>query len=193
MEKVTLHKHNLPTSQLTKENGPKPIKKQITNDKIPIKVYHQNIRGLRYKSNELIGHFHPDFPQILCFTEHHMKREELQQLYINEYILAAYFCRTSYAKGGVCMYIHKSLESESINIEKYVKEKDLEACAIKLKLNSTYICVITIYRSPSGNFNFFINKLEEILNHLYNPALELIICGDINIDYLKNTNKKKIN
>jgi exonuclease III len=82
------------------------------------------------------------------------------------------------------------LKFESINIEKYVKEKDLEACAVKLKLNSTHICIITIYRAPSGNFDFFINKLEKILNHLYNPSLELIICGDINIDYLKNTEKK---
>jgi hypothetical protein len=73
---------------------------------------------------------------------------------MNEYNLAAYFCRTSYAKGGVCTYMHKSLKSESINIEKYVKEKDLEACGIKLKLNSTHICIITIYRAPSGNFGF---------------------------------------
>jgi hypothetical protein len=66
-----------------------------------------------------------------------MQREELQQLSINEYKLADHFCRSSYSKGGVCMYAYKSLETGSINIEKCVKEKDVEACAIKLKLNST--------------------------------------------------------
>jgi exonuclease III len=107
-----------------------------------------------------------------------------------KYKMAAYFCRTSYAKGGVCMYVHKSLKIESVDIESYCKEKDLEACAIKLNLNSTHICIITTYRAPSGNFNFFINNLDSVLRNLYNPALELIICGDINIDYLKNTDKK---
>jgi hypothetical protein len=89
------------------------------------------------------------------------------------------------------MYVHKSLEIESIDIENYCKEKDLEDCAIKRNLNSTHICIITTYRAPSGNFNFFINKLDSILRNLYNPALEFNICGDINIDYLKNTDKKK--
>ena len=104
--------------------------------------------------------------------------------------MAAKFCRTSYAKGGVCMYVHKCLEFVSTDIEIYCNEKDFEACAIKLNLNSTSICIITTYRAPSGNFNLFINKLDAILNKLYNPSLDFIICGDINIDYLKNTVKK---
>ena len=88
---------------------------------------------------------------------------------------------------GVCMYVHKNLKIRSVDIENYCKEKYLEACAIKLNLNSTHICIITTYTAPSGNFKFFINNLDSILRSLYNPALELIICGDINIDCLKNT------
>jgi len=102
-----------------------------------------------------MGHLHPILPQILCFTEHHAHWEELQQIFMSDYKLATYFCRTSYAKGRVCIYVHKSLKIESEDIGKYCKEKDLEACATKLTLNSTHICIITIYRSPSGNFTFF--------------------------------------
>ena len=40
-----------------------------------------------------------------------------------------------YAKGGVRMYVHKSLEVESVDKENYCKEKDFEACAIKLRRN----------------------------------------------------------
>ena len=137
-----------------------------------------------------MGHFHPILPQILRFTEHHAHCEELQQIFMNDYKLATYFCRTSYAKGGACIYVHKSLKFGSVDIENYCKEKDLEACAAKLTLNSTHICIITIYRAPSGNFTFFINNFDSILRNLYNPALEFIICRDINIDYLKNTDKK---
>ena len=78
-----------------------------------------------------------------------------KQIFMNDYKLATYFCRTSYAKEGVCMYVHKSLNIESVDIENYCNEKDLEACATKLTLNSTHICIITIYRAPSGNFSFF--------------------------------------
>ena len=86
--------------------------------------------------------------------------------------------------------MHKSLKYEGVDIRNYCKEKDLEACAIKLNLNSTHICILSIYRPPSGNFNFFTNNLDLILNKLHNPTSKLIICGDINIDYLQNTGKK---
>ena len=58
--------------------------------------------------------------------------------------MATYFYRTSYAKGGACIYVHKSLNYEGVDIKNYCKEKDLEACPIKLKLNSTHICIISI-------------------------------------------------
>ena len=70
--------------------------------------------------------------------------EELQQIVLNDYNLATYFCRTSYAKWGACIYVHKSVNCEGVDIKNYCKEKDLEACAIKLKLNSTHICIISI-------------------------------------------------
>jgi hypothetical protein len=48
-----------------------------------------------------------------------------------------------------------------------------------------------MYRSPSGNFQLFINGLETIINKLYKPNLQIVICGVININYLIDTNKKK--
>ena len=90
------------------------------------------MRGLRGKTDELIVHLHPVFPHILCFIECHMCREELQQTFIDSYTLGAYFCRTSYAKGGVRTYMHKSLNFENISLKIYCIEKDFEVCALKL-------------------------------------------------------------
>jgi exonuclease III len=50
-----------------------------------------------------------------------------------------------------------------------------------------------LYRAPSGDFNQFLKRLDTTLNYLYNPKSELIICGDINIDYLNESNQKKTN
>ena len=48
--------------------------------------------------------------------------------------------------------MHKSLKFFSID-ELHCKEKDFEACALKLYLNFKSVCIVTIYRAPSGNFN----------------------------------------
>ena len=42
---------------------------------IPLTIYHQNIRGLRGKANDLLGQLHPSFPQVLCLNEHHMNNK----------------------------------------------------------------------------------------------------------------------
>ena len=76
----------------------------------------------------------------------------------------------------------------------FCKEKDLEICAVKLHLPSYEIYIITIYRSPSGNFQYFIDNLEKELSKIYTNTIEIIVCGDININYLiKSTYKQSLN
>jgi len=40
-------------------------------------VFHQNVRGLLNKSEELVSFLPPDFPRVLCLTEHHLKHSEI--------------------------------------------------------------------------------------------------------------------
>jgi hypothetical protein len=75
----------LQNSLLRKETDRKDINK-------PFNVFHQIIRGLRGKINELLSHLNPPFLQIFCFTEHHLNIAELKQLNINSYKLGAYYC-----------------------------------------------------------------------------------------------------
>jgi hypothetical protein len=58
-------------------------------------------------------------------------------------------------------------------------------------VNSLNICILPIYSAPSGNFAHFLDKLEMILNLLHSNKTQLIICGDININYLVENKKKK--
>ena len=51
-------------------------------------------------------------------------------------------------------------------------------------------CIIAIYRALTGNFVLFISKLDTILRKLYTVTTEYIICGDINIDYLVDSDRK---
>lgn len=54
-------------------------------------------------------------------------------------------------------------------------------------VNSTY-CVISVYRSPNGNANIFLEQLQDILYNITteNKNINIIFCGDINIDLLNN-------
>ena len=54
------------------------------------------------------------------------------------------------------------------------------------------IGILNIYRSSSGNFEYFLNKLETLLNCISINSLELIICGDFNVNFLENTTHKQL-
>jgi hypothetical protein len=71
----------------------------------------------------------------------------------------------------VSIFVHKNLKFTKINLEDYYKDQDLEVCALKLDPTFSNICILTLYRAPSGNFDHFLNRLETILNVPHSPEL----------------------
>ena len=78
----------------------------------------------------------------------------------------------------------------NIDIVKHCKEQDIEICALKLSFGTLNICILTLYRAPSGNVSSSLLKLDTLLQLLYMPVSHFIICGDININYLKESEDK---
>jgi hypothetical protein len=76
-----------------------------------------------------------------------------------------------------------------VNLSRYCKDQDIEMCALKLE-PVVNICVLAVYRAPSGNFISFLSGLDNIISSLYKAESKFIICGDTNIDYLKDSEKK---
>jgi exonuclease III len=140
--------------------------------------------------DELVASLYPDLPDILCISEHHLKSMQIQLILCEEYNLGTEFCRQSFHKGGVCMYILKRFPFSVLNLTEHCRDKDLEACAVKLNLSLMTICILTVYRSPSGNYQF-LKGLEYILKKVYKPNIHLIICGDINVNYLDESKEKR--
>jgi len=156
-------------------------------------IFYQNIRGLGKKARELLSHLHPDFPHVLCLTKHHLKDLQLEKVHIENYKSGVHYCRQLHIKkGGVAIFVHNSLGFSNTGIDHHCKEQDIEICALKLSFGTLNICVLTLYRAPSGNFSIFVLNLNTILQSLYTPMLHFIICGDININYLNDSvNKSK--
>ena len=85
-----------------------------------------------------------------------------------------------YEMGGVCIYVQESLNYMRLDLEKYCQDNNFEVCAIKINLDMKSVCIITIYRTPSGNVDLFLSKLYVVLRNLYTAVLEYIVCGDMN-------------
>jgi exonuclease III len=155
-------------------------------------ILHQNIRGLFHKIDEFLISVKHTSPHILCLTEHHLRTDELKNINLRQYTLGTQYCRKSYKQGGVAIYVSSNIQFYPINLDHFNKEKDIEICALKLYLPPKNFIILCIYRSPTGNFRYFINQLEVILNRLYKGATHLILCGDFNINHLDESNKKHL-
>jgi len=130
-------------------------------------------------------------PHLIYLTEHHLKNYKTNATPISNNKLGAKYCRKKLKTGGVCIYIQETLKFTNISLQKHCKEQDIEITALQLKLNKKNVIIFCVYRAPSGDFDYFLNKLDYILNSLHTYNTEFIICGDININYLGTNNKKK--
>jgi hypothetical protein len=146
-------------------------KRSVSNS---ISIFHQNIYGIKGTTDELIGSISPNSPHILCFSEHHFKNFKLDQISIDGYKLVAAHSRQVLKGGDVCICIQNNLECTNIEVDKYCKEQDIEVCMIKLTSTLHNIPIMTVYRAPSGNFNLFLKRLDDILRSLYRVDLKFI-------------------
>jgi len=126
------HKGNVLTDRKISSNSKNKSSQQTSGSLVT--VYHQNIRGLKGKVNELLSQLHPTFPQVFCFSEHHMNQIELQHTFLDGYNLRVCYCRTSHMKGGVCIFVQNDVRCTNIDLGNYCKDKDFEVCAVKYTL-----------------------------------------------------------
>jgi exonuclease III len=99
-----------------------------------IKIFHQNIRSLRNKTNELVCCIQDDSPHILCLTEHHLQDSELALSHIENCGLGAHYCRSPKHMGGVFVVIQKNIPFTCLEIGSYCKDQDIETCGIQLTM-----------------------------------------------------------
>jgi len=189
--KPKFNNFNRHKSQLVDSSVPKRVPLKTSNVFTSnLQIFYQNIRGLQNKIDELLLSWDSNSPHIICFSEHHLHKDQIQHLFINECKHVASYCRSSHKHGGVCIFIQESLSCSTIDLRDFCQECIIDACALKLDFNSINLCVLVIYRSPSGDFSQFLYSFGNILNHVYNNYTNIIICSDFNVNYLET--KKKI-
>ena len=154
-------------------------------------IYHHNICGLMNKTDELISSMFPVNPHILCITEHHLKDTEINQINVEGFKLCTAYSRKTMKKGGVCIFTQNGLICSKIDLKKYCSDQDIDICMINLQTTYTRLHIMVVYRAPTGDFNLFLNRLDDSIKSIYKTKSNLMICGDINTDYLSENNRKK--
>ena len=109
---------------------------------------------------------------------------------IDNYALGTKYCRQKIWKGGVSILFHNNLQFMNIRYDNCCVDKNIEVCTTELDFTFLNICVLVIYSSPTGKFNNFLTQLDMIMQTLYTPKLNVVIWGDIYINYLKDNDKK---
>jgi hypothetical protein len=74
---------------------------------ISVNIFHQNIKGLRSKRDELPHSFKIDNinPHILCLSECHMVEQEHVYLTMVGYLFDSSFWWKGLQRGGVCIFV----------------------------------------------------------------------------------------
>jgi len=76
----------------------------IVNDSL--RIYHQNVQRLKWKTKAIINFLYPDLPHILCFPEHRLNHYEVDLIHTDICSLGTKHCRHYLNKDGVCIFVH---------------------------------------------------------------------------------------
>jgi len=89
---------------------------------------------------------------------HHLNHYETDHIHVDNYILGAR-CFMDYPnEGRVGIFVHKNLNFKNIDLNECSDDKDIKACAVKLSHTFYNVCLLSIYRAPTGNFIHCVSK-----------------------------------
>ena len=119
---------------------------------------------------------------ILCIIEHWLEEHEIDYFNFPNFSLHSKFSRKTMKHGGTCIYVKNNIEAKNCTkFENINMEKHFEASIVELPKHRTFI--ICLYRSPNSNIKISIEKLEFTVNDLNKKNKNLVIIGDLNIDF----------
>lgn len=154
---------------------------------------HANIQSIKCKTDRIDAFVKSCKPEILCFTEHWLLNEDIEYVKIQGYVPISSFCRKTTKHGGVIILAKEGLCTKPIQIDPdLILEKDFEISAMELNSNFGKYIFLCVYRSPSGNFDIFLENLTCVLLGLKSQHKQIILCGDFNTNFNSKCKKAQL-
>lgn len=152
-------------------------------------LLHLNIQCISNKTNEFdafLGEKINNF-DILSLNEHWILNDDIFGVSLINYNLISHFSRTVAIHGGVAIYALKKYHCHALNqISKLSVEIHCELCAVEFY----DLIIMTVYRSPNGDLNIFLEKLSHALDVLIRKNKDLVVTGDFNVHF--NTDENNV-
>lgn len=125
--------------------------------------------------------------RILCISEHWKSESQLKQLGITNFKLTSMFCRDEGKHGGTAVFVEKSASAKTRKkLNNLSVSGVFECAAAEVRISRTkIIIVVAIYRPPSGNVKVFFDKLELLLQTIFNEGKSIFLAGDFNIEMVQ--------
>jgi hypothetical protein len=125
---------------------------------------------------------------ILCLTEHWLLEAQMNILNIDQFRLVSKFCRIYSTSGGSCIFTKNTIQTKEVcYLSSSGSEKVFEMSAVELSDSGALLACI--YRSPDSDFYEFLSKLELLITKVHSKGKHLILCGDINVNFLQYSGK----
>jgi hypothetical protein len=146
-------------------------------------MYHQNIRSIKGKKEELVNFLNDEGNKIyiVCINEHHLSVHELIFSMLENKMATGFSC-SIFRNGGVCILVKDNILYQVLDLYNLSIEKIFEAWALTISVNKMKLCILCLYRDPNKDLNQLIEQLDSTLLYLESTQLELLICGDTNIN-----------
>lgn len=107
---------------------------------------------------------------------------------IKGYVVSSSYTRTDHHGGGVLIMTKSEINGmERRDLVNLSVEMVCEVAAVEIISYS--LVIVAIYRPPSGDFDVFLNRMNEILDILSNSCKHVIIVGDFNVYFNTLSNR----
>ena len=87
---------------------------------------------------------------------------------------------------GVAVLVREGVQNVSLDLMEYVVEKDCEVAGSFLP--DYKLMILSCYRSPSGDFQSFLNILESVFSTMNLHDNKIILTGDFNVRFNDSNN-----
>lgn len=131
--------------------------------------------------------------QFLCLSEIWLTDSNIDHVNFPDFYNGSSFCRSCSRGGGVGIWCRSGIKARKLDLGGFCIEKHFEICGVSFINCEVKTVIISCYRScVNTDFAIFIDKFNDLLEFLYEPNLKLIICGDFNIDPIRDEKEYKL-
>ena len=154
-----------------------------------LSIIHFNARSLNanfVKMYDYLNGLSLNF-DIIAISETWIQSDSITEFQINGYELFSVRRKTK-GGGGVVLYVKQDIQCQLLTEKSVSIEGILECVTVAIQVNKPISkkCVIScIYRTPGSNIDMFIDTINSIFSDSKYIS-SLFVCGDFNIDLLKN-------